>query len=236
MRKTEPGAALKPPQAETAEARSRKPRNPAPSPADKSPVDKPATTERRFTGLALGAGIAVGPAYLIEDQTPVLEHRPIPADAVEPELARLDGAVTKSRRQLGKLRAQLVMLPAEGQAELEPLIDAYLQMIGPSRLLRGARRRIEGLVAAETAVLEETEALAAAVMAVQDRDRAGLKRRADEIREIGRRLIRNLTETPFQSFAKLAQGTCVPRMPPCLVRPALLASSRKRAAPTAIPP
>lgn len=207
MRKTEPGAALKPPQAETAEARSRKPRNPAPSPADKSSVDKPATTERRFTGLALGAGIAVGPAYLIEDQTPVLEHRPIPADAVEPELSRLDGAVAKSRRQLGKLRAQLVMLPAEGQAELEPLIDAYLQMIGPSRLLRGARRRIEGLVAAETAVLEETEALAAAVMAVQDRDRAGLKRRADEIREIGRRLIRNLTETPFQSFAKLAQGT-----------------------------
>jgi phosphoenolpyruvate-protein phosphotransferase len=62
-------------------------------------------------------------------------------------------------------------------------------------------------VSAETAVLEETEALAAAVMTVPDRDRAGLKRRADEIREIGRRLIRNLTETPFQSFAKLAQGT-----------------------------
>ncbi|WP_419760273.1 phosphoenolpyruvate--protein phosphotransferase [Acidisoma sp.] len=207
MRKTEPGAAPKPPQAETAEARPRKNRSSAALPAVKSPADKPVAAERHFKGLALGAGIAVGPAYLIEDQTPVLDHRPIPADAVEPELARLDGAVTKSRRQLGKLRAQLAMLPAEGQAELEPLIDAYLQMIGPSRLLRGARRRIEGLVAAETAVLEETEALAAAVMAVQDRDRAGLKRRADEIREIGRRLIRNLTETPFQSFAKLAQGT-----------------------------
>ena len=207
MRKTEPGAAPKPPQAETAEARPRKNRSSAALPAVKAPADKPVAAERHFKGLALGAGIAVGPAYLIEDQTPVLDHRPIPADAVEPELARLDGAVTKSRRQLGKLRAQLAMLPAEGQAELEPLIDAYLQMIGPSRLLRGARRRIEGLVAAETAVLEETEALAAAVMAVQDRDRAGLKRRADEIREIGRRLIRNLTETPFQSFAKLAQGT-----------------------------
>jgi phosphotransferase system enzyme I (PtsI) len=188
MRKTEPKAASKPP-------------------AEHAPADKPAPAERRFTGLAVGAGIAVGPAYLIEDQTPVLERRAIPADAVETELTRLDDAVAKSRRQLGKLRAQLAMLPAEGQAELEPLIDAYLQMIGPSRLLRGARRRIEALVSAETAVLEETEALAAAVMAVQDRDRAGIKRRADEIREIGRRLIRNLTETPFQSFAKLAQGT-----------------------------
>jgi phosphoenolpyruvate-protein phosphotransferase len=198
MRKTEPKAAPKPRPAKPPKSKS---------PTAGAPADQPPTAERRFTGLAVGAGIAVGPAYLIEDRTPVLEHHPIPADAVEAELARLDDAVTKSRRQLGKLRAQLAMLPAEGQAELEPLIDAYLQMIGPSRLLRGARRRIEGLAAAETAVLEETEALAAAVTAMPDRDRAGLRRRADEIREIGRRLIRNLTETPFQSFAKLAQGT-----------------------------
>jgi phosphoenolpyruvate-protein phosphotransferase len=188
MRKTEPKAA------------------PKPRPAEPH-VEKPVPAERRFVGLAIGAGIAIGPAYLIEDQTPTLEHRPIPADGVEAELARLDGAIAKSRRQLGKLRSQLAMLPAEGQAELEPLIDAYMRMIGPSRLLRGARKRVEGLVTAETAVIEETEALAAAVMSVQDRDRAGLRRRADEIREIGRRLIRNLTETPFQSFAKLAQGT-----------------------------
>jgi phosphoenolpyruvate-protein phosphotransferase len=202
MRKTEPRQAATR-QAEAVRAKALVAR-PA---ADKRLPDKPATAERCFTGLAVGAGIAIGPAYLIQDKTPAPDQRAIPADAVDMELARLDEAVAKSRRQLGKLRAQLAILPAEGQAELEPLIDAYLQMIGPSRLLRGARRRVEGLVSAETAVLQETEALAGVVMAVQDRDRAGLKRRADEIREIGRRLIRNLTEAPFQSFAKLAQGT-----------------------------
>jgi phosphotransferase system enzyme I (PtsI) len=208
MRKTEPKAASKPRPAEPrpAEPRPAQPRAAKALPAHTS-ADKPAAAERHFAGLPIGAGIAIGPAYLIEDQTPTLVHRPIPADGVEAELLRLDDAIAKSRRQLGKLRAQLAMLPAEGQAELEPLIDAYMQMIGPSRLLRGARRRVEGLVSAETAVSEETEALAAAVMSVQDRDRSGLKRRAEEIREIGRRLIRNLTETPFQSFAKLAQGT-----------------------------
>ena len=208
MRKTEPEAAPKPRPAGLRQTRPRKATSsPVAPPADSASTERAPATERRFSGLAVGAGIAVGPAYLIEDQTPAVAHRLIPADAVDAELARLDDAVGKSRRQLGKLRIQLAMLPAEGQAELEPLIDAYLQMIGPSRLLRGARRRIESLAAAETAVLEETEALAAAVMTVQDRDRAGLKRRADEIREIGRRLVRNLTETPFQSFAKLAQGT-----------------------------
>jgi phosphoenolpyruvate-protein phosphotransferase len=213
MRKTEPKAAPKPRPADRhpAEPHPAEPR-PAEPRATKAllthaSADKPAAAERRFTGLPIGAGIAIGPAYLIEDQTPTLVHRPIPADGVDAELLRLDDAIAKSRRQLGKLRAQLAMLPAEGQAELEPLIDAYMQMIGPSRLLRGARKRVEGLVSAETAVSEETEALAAAVMSVQDRDRSGLKRRAEEIREIGRRLIRNLTETPFQSFAKLAHGT-----------------------------
>jgi phosphoenolpyruvate-protein phosphotransferase len=168
---------------------------------------EPHKKEKQFAGLPVGAGIAIGPAHLITDHTPVLQPRAIRDGEVESELARLDGAIAKSRRQLNKLRTQLAMLPAEGQAELEPLLNAYMQMIGPSRLLRGARKRVEGLASAETAVAAETESLAVTMMAATDRDRAGLKRRADEIREIGRRLIRNLTETPFQSFAKLAQGT-----------------------------
>jgi phosphotransferase system enzyme I (PtsI) len=87
-------------------------------------------------------------------------------------------------------------------------------MLGPSRLLRQARKRIgESLVTAETAVMDEVEALAAAMIAVptdpQERRRDEMEarqRRADEIRETGRRLLRNLTEAPFRSFAGVPQG------------------------------
>jgi phosphotransferase system enzyme I (PtsI) len=81
-------------------------------------------------------------------------------------------------------------------------------MIGPSRLVRGARRRIgETLVSAETAVLDETDAICAAILAMPaDDDAAGLNRRADEVREVGRRLVRNLTQTPFRSFNALPPG------------------------------
>ena len=37
-------------------------------------------------------------------------------------------------------------------------------------------------------------------------DRASLMRRAEEVREIGRRLVRNLTRAPFRSFAGLPEG------------------------------
>ena len=81
-------------------------------------------------------------------------------------------------------------------------------MLGESRLLRGARKRIEaGLLSAETAVADEAEAIAAAILAAKDDDKPGLRRRAGEVREIARRLTRNLTQTGFRSFKDVPAGS-----------------------------
>ncbi len=77
----------------------------------------------------------------VEAPTVITRHRIAAAD-IEAERSRLDAAVLASRKQLGKLRARLHVLPEETQAEIAPLLDAYVQMLGPSRLLRGARLRI----------------------------------------------------------------------------------------------
>ena len=106
----------------------------------------------------------------------------------------------------------LSALPEESQAELTPLIEAYIRMLSSSRLIRAVRRRIdETLLSAESAVVEEAEAIAAAILAQAEpgmpaEDRAGLTRRAEEVREIGRRLVRNLTRSPYRSFAGLPEG------------------------------
>ncbi len=105
------------------------------------------------------------------------------------------------------------MLPEESQGEIAPLIDAYLHMLGPSRLVRGARSRIqERLVSAETAVMEEANAIAVTLLALAAEpdpgpDGAGPQRQADEVREIGRRLVRNLTRAPFRSYSGAPQGS-----------------------------
>ncbi len=104
------------------------------------------------------------------------------------------------------------MLPPESQEEIAPLIDAYIRMLGPSRLIRGARRRIaDTLLSAESAVTAEADDIGRAIVGQADRgmaadDRAGLQRRADEVQEIARRLVRNLTRAPFRSFAGLPEG------------------------------
>jgi phosphotransferase system enzyme I (PtsI) len=165
-----------------------------------------------FPGIPVSAGIAIGPVFGASEPVPEITRHKIQAADIAGEGARLEAAIAQSRKQLQKLRARLAILPEESQAEIAPLIDAYIRMIGPSRLIRGVRRRIEEtLLSAESAVVEESDAIAEAILAQAEagmsaEDRAGLQRRADEIREIARRLVRNLTRSPFKSFAGLPDG------------------------------
>ena len=161
-------------------------------------------------GIAACAGVAIGPVFRTTEAPPQVTRHKIHASDIQAEGARLDAAVLQSRKQLMKLRSRLAVLPEDSQGEIAPLLDAYLQMLGPSRLIRGARARIgDRLVSAETAVMEEANAIAATLAAASaDEHEAGghAARQADEVREIGRRLVRNLTRAPFRSFAGAVQG------------------------------
>jgi phosphotransferase system enzyme I (PtsI) len=172
----------------------------------------PARPERGFTGIPISPGVAIGPVFSAAEPKVEVTRQKIQAADTAAEGARFDAAITQSRKQLAKLHARLAILPEESQQEIAPLIDAYMRMIGPSRLVRGIRRRIEEtLLAAESAVVEEAEAIATAIQAQAEPgmsadDRASLNRRAEEVREIGRRLVRNLTHAPFRNFASLPAG------------------------------
>ncbi len=169
--------------------------------------------ERKFVGIAVSAGVAIGPVFGTTEPEAVIKRQKIQASDIGAEGARLEAAIVQSRKQLAKLRAKLAVLPEESQSEIAPLIDAYIRMLGPSRLVRGVRARIEEtLLSAEAAVVTESRAIADAILAQAEpslsaEDLAGLKRRADEIGEIARRLVRNLTRSPFRSFAGLPEGS-----------------------------
>ncbi|MDB5378826.1 MAG: phosphoenolpyruvate--protein phosphotransferase, partial [Rubritepida sp.] len=163
--------------------------------------------EQRLRGIPVSPGIVIGQIYDTTEAPTEVPRRSITEDKVETERTRLTDAAAFSRKQVGKLKTRLSVLPEEAQEELEPLLDAYILMLGNSRLLRGARKRIgDELLSAETAVQDEAEAIAALILAARDDDKAGLNRRAGEVREIARRLVRNLTATPFRSLKGVPTG------------------------------
>jgi len=162
--------------------------------------------ESRFSGIAVGPGVAIGQIFGAHEERPAIPDRTIEKDEVPAEIGRLEDAVAQARAQFGKLRQRIGLLPEDSQQEIAPLIDAYLQMLGNSRLLRQVRARIEGsLLCAEAAVSREAELIAVGLEG-QSPSQDQTSRAAEEVREIARRVIRNLTGTPFRSFRALPAG------------------------------
>jgi phosphotransferase system enzyme I (PtsI) len=163
--------------------------------------------ERVFKGLGVSPGIAIGPAYVRTSGSVEVPTYTIAARAVESELARLDEAIVRARRQFGRLRTKARGLRGAAGEEFGHLLDAYAQMLGDSRLLRGARTRIErDRTNAEAAVEAEISEIARAFTAMND---PYLAARLEDIRGIGNRLIRNLTRAPIKPFSAAPKGSII---------------------------
>jgi phosphotransferase system enzyme I (PtsI) len=163
--------------------------------------------ERVYGGLGVSPGVAVGPAHVVETGSIDVPEYEIPADQIEAEQQRFTAAIEKSQRQLQKLKSKSANLPGTAAEELGFLLDARLQMLTGSRIVRGVERRIADMRQnAEAAVRAEIGQVAESFAALDD---PYLAARVDDIREVGDRLIRNLTKKPYQAFSRLPESSIV---------------------------
>jgi phosphotransferase system enzyme I (PtsI) len=165
------------------------------------------TRERIIDGLGVSLGIAIGPAHVMEAGSVDIPEYTVDDAKLPAELERFKDAVEKSQRQLRKLKTKSADLPGAAAEELGFLLDARLQMLTGSRVVRGVEKRIaETRANAEAAVRAEITEVANSFAQLED---AYLAARADDIREVGDRLIRNLTKSPYQAFSKLPEGSII---------------------------
>jgi phosphotransferase system enzyme I (PtsI) len=158
-------------------------------------------------GLGVAPGVAIGPAHVREaGDLQVVEYH-IPAGKVKAEKARLAEAAAKAVRQVGKLKAKAIGIHGLAAEELGYLLEAHLQMLNSSRLIGGIERRIEtDRRNAEAAVMAEISAIAQEFAAMED---SYLSARADDVREVGHRILRCLTDVEFHGFSGLDKGSIV---------------------------
>jgi phosphotransferase system enzyme I (PtsI) len=168
---------------------------------------KAARGELRFEGLGVSLGIAIGPVHVVESGSVHVPEYKLEPGQIEAERERFGAAVAKAQKQLGKLKAKSASLPSAAAEEVGFLLDAHLQMLTGSRVVRGVDKRIaEEAINAEWAVQAEISKVAQDFAQLDD---PYLSARAEDIRVVGDRLIRNLTATPFSAFSHLPEGSII---------------------------
>jgi phosphoenolpyruvate-protein phosphotransferase (PTS system enzyme I) len=163
--------------------------------------------ERAFEGVGVSSGIAVGSAHLVESGAVHVPEYEISAEQVSEEQGRFAKAVGSAQKQIRKLESKAAGLHGAAAEEIAILLEAHLQMLSGSRVQRGVENRIaRDRINAEAAVRAEISDIAQEFAALDD---PYIAARAVDIREVGDRLIRNLTKTPFAAFSHLPPGTII---------------------------
>ncbi len=159
----------------------------------------------KYSGLGVSAGIAIGPAHVMEQG--LIDVPEYIVTDVEEELARFDKAAKFSIKQVEKLRVKASTLSEAAAEELNYLLEAHLQMLAGSRLVRGVEKRIRSeKLNAEAAVQAELSEIAHAFSEMED---SYLASKIQDVREVSARLVRNLTKAGYQAFSGLVPGSII---------------------------
>ncbi len=161
--------------------------------------------EKILRGLGVSAGIAIGPAYVIDQHgIPVPEYC-VQATQIDKEIKRFHAAIAKTQKHLGQIKQKAETLPSGASEEISLLLEAYKGMVSSSRLVQGVEKMIiDERLNAEAAVQRKIGRIAADFAAMKD---DYLAARADDVREVGSRLIRNLLQQKYNPFADAPVGS-----------------------------
>jgi phosphotransferase system enzyme I (PtsI) len=155
-----------------------------------------------FRGIGVSPGVAAGPVALLHNtDTPDTPERTISDEEVAGEIARLEEAVIETRRQIRHIQETL---SSQTRAQDASILDAHLMVLDDRTFLEevigGVKDKHQNV---EFAVRQGTDRYASVLEAVED---DYLRERVVDVRDVGRRLLRNLTGVPSETPSVLAAG------------------------------
>lgn len=163
--------------------------------------------ERIIDGVGVSAGIAIGVAHVVETGLGQLPEYELNDADVEAEVERFRAALVKAQKQVGKLRQKTANMPESLAEELAPLLEAHAAMLGSSRMGAGTEARIRNhKINAEAAVQAVVHEINEAFAAMKD---PYLAARITDVRDVAGRILRNLTDKPYQAFSVLPKDAVI---------------------------
>lgn len=143
--------------------------------------------ERRFDGIGISAGVAIGRAFVLETAQPVVWMHRLTGEEAEQEVARFREAVEETRTKLLGIKEQIGRKMGPDHAYI---FDAHLLMLDDPMLVEQVESRIRGeLVNAEFALQQVTNELSRTFRNFED---SYLRERGVDVLDVGNRVLRSL--------------------------------------------
>ena len=145
-----------------------------------------------ISGILASPGIAFGQALLLKEEPIIISQRKIQSDEVDTQIERFKDGRNKSAQQLEIIKARAGKNLGADKAEI---FEGHVMLLEDEEL----EQEIISLIksekkTAEAAVQSVIEDQATALEALDDEY---LKERAADVRDIGKRLMRNILEMPI---------------------------------------
>lgn len=153
-------------------------------------------TEQReeivFRGIGVSPGVVVGPAHLLTQDADRVVERDITEEEIPREIIRMEEALIATRRQLHDIQERVSEALGRDNASI---FDAHLLVVDDPAFLEEVIRGIKGERKNVDVVLQAVAERYATALSKVDDDY--LRERASDVRDVARRILRNLSgQTP----------------------------------------
>ncbi|VVM06342.1 Phosphoenolpyruvate-protein phosphotransferase [Methylacidimicrobium cyclopophantes] len=143
--------------------------------------------EERFAGTAAAPGIGIGPVLIVRGDHEFVRRRPINLSQIPEELERLEAALLKTREELLQAKAELIRSWSQAS---DSLFDAHLLAVEDPTILEAVKKRLESERICVDAAYQDV--IRSFVEQMQRVDDTYLRERALDVRDVGKRVLRNL--------------------------------------------
>lgn len=155
-------------------------------------------------GVGVTPGVAHGPAFLMTTEDPRIVERAIAEDEIPREIARFEEALIATRRQLREIQERVEKAM---DTERASIFDAHLLVVDDRSLVEEVIRGLSAERRNVESVLYAVAERYAAVLAGLDDEY--LRERAADVRDVTRRILRNLAGRSSSVLAHLRE--------PCII-------------------
>ncbi|MFH1075119.1 MAG: phosphoenolpyruvate--protein phosphotransferase [Candidatus Firestonebacteria bacterium] len=159
---------------------------------------------KTYKGIAVSCGVIIGRALVLPDQEMLVIKKAIPAGRIAEEVIRFNAALEKTRSEI---RAMQSKVKKEIGGKHSNIFEAHLLILEDPMLTVDVEKHIKTeKLSAESVFSRSVNRLVESFEKIEDEY---LKERANDVRDIGRRVFKNLTGSTRETLADIKEEVII---------------------------